>query len=564
MPNLRTTRVSFSVPGTFKVPDWYSVANPQEIADALVTGANLYETMRTIKSTTEVQALEAQKAAEMAILKEHHAVQLAAHQAELDKTLAEKTSAAQRMQELLESQRVSLTKHAAEQIATLQAELDKAQAEKTASSQRMQELLESQRIAMESAAAKDKERLATQHTQRLSEVQSELMLQQERYAALLERRQQLESGRDADIRLAEERTKVLLQHALDEKEKAILRSEKMFQTLRDSYERQSEELKALSDLLRKKPSASAKTKGNDYEEEFRAKLVATFGVGEGFALSDTSKGVGHAGDSVMKWGEHYVLWEVKNYDKPVPGTEVDKFKRDMRENAQVRIGVMISRCTSIVGKNTSGDRDIEFIDGKMLLYFSNFESMSDDTLPNLLTLFRLWWKIDQTTATSVEDESKEQTIRQINKLHQDACRAKNEWRVHKSRMEEALRWMATQVDETESRLKSALNIIQGCVVSNVALPETIFRDVHGDPVLMKDAQTILKFAVAEEGKSLVLNDLAELFSKERALSREAAKSHIRAVLLDKVLETPKGRSTRVLGLVIKTEEAPALGGAGTD
>jgi hypothetical protein len=463
------------------------MASPESVAEALTLGANVIHTVRAIKSSEEIQALEARSAEECARIRSA----------------------------------------AAEQIASVQAALAAAEQERSA--------------AIAAATSVAAARLTASHEAKLSEIQSNLRTLQERYDALQERRHALETGRDADIRVAEERTRVLLQHALDEKERAIVRAEKTLTALRESYDRQTEEIRALSEYIRQKPTNNVKTKGNIYEDNFRAKLVAAYGGVAHFSLIHDARG--HAGDWLMTYEDHTILWEVKDYDKSVPTGEVEKFHRDMRENAHVRVGVMVSRLSPITGKTSRGDREVEFIDGKMLIYLSNFESMGEDMLPSLALLFRLWWA----SALPDIDTSKETAIRQVLALHGEALRAKTDWRLHKSRMEDALRWMAEQVDTTESRLKATLAVLQGAVAS-VDVPEGIFRDVAGDERASRDIQTILKFSASDPSGECTLNDLADVFSKECAMSRETAKSHIRAVLLDSCIMATKGKVTRIIGL----------------
>lgn len=479
--------VSLTVPCDYVLPDWYAAASPESVAEALTLGANVIHTVRAIKSSEEIQALTAQKAEECARIRAA----------------------------------------AAEQIATVEAALAAAEQERSA--------------AITAATAATTTRLTAKHEAQLSEIQSNLRILQERLEALQERRHALESGRDADIRVAEERTRVLLQHTLDEKERAIIRSEKTLAALQESYNRQAEEIRALSELMRQKPTTNVKTKGNLYEDNFRAKLVVAYGSVAHFSVTHDARG--HAGDWLMNFEDHTILWEVKDYDKTVPTAEVEKFHRDMRENAHVRVGVMVSRLAPITGKTSRGDREVEFIDGKMLIYLSNFESMSEDTLVNLVLLFRLWWA----SALPEIDTSKETAIRQVLALHGDALRAKTEWRLHKSRMDDALRWIAERVEETESRLRATLAVLQGAIAT-VVVPEGIFRDVAGDERATRDIQTIMKFCAAEHGCDCTLNELADVFSKEIGISKDTAKSHIRAVILDSCILTPKGKPTRILGL----------------
>lgn len=486
-------------------PSFYDSANPEEISHALDIGAHMYQTVQSMRSSEEIRMIEERKQTEISKIKEQ----------------------------------------SEERIHELQMQIDQVRQEHQ---QRLTQLYESQRT-QESGLRKDiQDTVQRQAQTRITAIESEMEVLREKNHALNERKAILEAGRDQDIRIAEERTKHLLQHTLDEKERAIMRSEKTLHQLQESYQKQAEELRQLADLIRKKPQQNVKTKGSEYEVIFREKLIAAYGLGHNFSLIDSAhNGIGHAGDYLMKWGDHTILWEVKNYDRPVPSAEVDKFKRDMKENHNVRIGIMVSRYTPITGKIAKGDRDIEFVEGKMLVYLSNFEAMNDDALPSLMLLFRLWWESEKNTE---EEESKEATIRSIERLHAAAVKSKVEWRLHKSRMDEALRWMAEVVEDNEQKLQHALNILHGSSILSV--PEGIFRNCEGDDKAQQLIQLILEHTMPSDS-SLVLNDLAEIVGKAKGLSRDTAKTHIRSVLLDSVIEPPKGKyPARILGLVFKT------------
>jgi hypothetical protein len=489
---------------------WYDSASPEEAAEALKLGATLHTTMRTMKAGEEVAALEAKQASAIA------AIRAAAD----------------------------------ERIVVIQKELESAAAERSAAQQRAQALFETQRSEWLAASLSEKNSLLASHTTQLNTVKAELRVQEERYAALEARAEVYRTARDEDIRTAEQRTKALLQHALDEKERSIARADATLATLKEAYERQTEELRTLADLVRKKPSSNSRVKGTDYESEFRDKLVSTFGLGDGFKLEDSARsGIGHAGDYLMKWTEHTILWEVKNYEYAVPTKEVEKFRRDMKENPQVRVGVMISRLTAITGQVSHGDRNIEFVEGKMLIYLSNFESMSDDTLANLMLLFRVWWAQDHADNDD-EDTSKIDAIRQIEKLYDEASKAKTEWRHHKSHMDTAIRWMAERVEDTESRLRAALNVLQGVVKSLDTSKEIFIEEIVGDAKKTEDAKTLLRISSVNPSSSCLLNDLAKLFATERNISIDTAKSRIRDVLQPSIIEAQKGKPIKILGLAL--------------
>lgn len=510
-PKKRTQELALTVPTSFVVPAIYGTASPDVIADVLQIGATMYDVVNKTYMDMTLADIEAKKSAEISRIQE------CAEQTIRDLN-AQLAAAEQERQTLLREQNV-----------------------------RLNQLLETQRTQDHTVHKEELERQLRVHDARYAAAQHELKMAQERCAALMERKTVLENARDADIRRAEEQTRSLLQHTLDEKQRAIERLEREKDRLSGHLEKQTEELHALSDLIRRKPT-NVKTKGNEYEAIFREKLIAAYGTGDKFRLEDSARnGVGHAGDYLMNWGDHTVLWEVKNYDKPVPSAEVDKFRRDMKENAHVRVGVMVSRYTPIVGKTSHGDRDIEFMEGKMLVYLSNFEHMSDDALPGLMLLFRLWWESDRNIE---EEESKMAMIRHIEKLHAAAVKSRTEWRLHRSRMEDTVRWMAEVVEENESKLQNALNLLNGTATLDV--PAGIFRDCAGDEKATQLIQLLLEHVAPVATGEIVLNDLADIVGKRKGLSRDTAKTHIRAVLLDSVIEPPKGKMpARILGLALR-------------
>jgi hypothetical protein len=74
----------------------------------------------------------------------------------------------------------------------------------------------------------------------------------------------------------------------------------------------------------------------------------------------------------------------------------------------------------------------------------------------------------------------------------------------------------------------------------------------GDEKSQQLIQLILEHSEPTDGGSLILNDLADIVGKAKGLSRDTAKTHIRSVLLDSVIEPPKGKIPgRVNGLVMR-------------
>jgi len=215
--------ITLVVPATLNTA-WYTTVTPEEAGEALTLGATLHTTVKNLKAGEAVAELEARQAVELATLR--------------------------------------ATKD--EQVTALQTELDAAIAERTAATTRAQALLETQRAEATTAATADKEHLVALHTTRMAEAQAELTALKERCTALEERRKTVEEGREVDIRVAEERTRVLLQQALDEKEKAKCAAETLLANLQTSYNALTTQVTALSDLIRCKQQ-NVRVKGTAYE-----------------------------------------------------------------------------------------------------------------------------------------------------------------------------------------------------------------------------------------------------------------------------------------------------------
>jgi hypothetical protein len=538
------TTVTLYVTEGFQLPTWYSTATPDQQEEALRIGASLYETVKSAATTPAVTELEERKNQEIARIRAETEARMDALEKEL---AANQEQHSHRLAELLELQRIKEAQNRKETEEFIQAQYEGriiTAAQELEANRRSKAQMEQMLEAQKREAVEQTKRQADE---RIKAIQYELEVQQERIKALNAGKTMLEADRDRDIRVAEERTRLLLQQTLDEKERSILRGEKTIAGLQETIQQLSTETRALSDLLRKK-TTNVKTKGNDYEELFRTKLIAAYSVDERFRMDITAKnGIGHAGDSITYHGDNVVLWEVKNYDKPVGTGEIDKFKRDMRENPQARIGVMVSGFTPLVGKVSRGNWDIEFIEGRMYIYLSEFESMSEDTLSFLMILFRHYWMADKGDEAN---ETLETVIRTLERLHATAVKSKTEWRVHRSRMEDSIRWINEHLEDSETKLQNALNILQHNTTA-LDVPPGIFRECEGDEKMLQTIQCILDYTTPDEGGVCVLNDLADLVGKRKGLSRDTAKSHIRSVLLDSAFDQPKGKVGRVIGLVLK-------------
>ncbi len=372
----------------------------------------------------------------------------------------------------------------------------------------------------------------------------EIELLQRRLEAAEERQRALLDARDTEIAKAEERVRMSFLQTLAIREEQVRSAQEALRALETTYKTQVDELRSLNEFIRRK-TTNVKVKGNQFESEIREHLMRAFGIFPGFAILDTARGVGHAGDFLVQLGEHQTLWEVKHYDKPVPKAEVEKFRRDMMENPAVRVGVMISKSTDIVGK--TGKRDHEFCEGKLLLYLTRFEEVEDpvDLLQSLLALFEIWWEVQR------EEEAVEvfqDTFRELEKVLSELTKRRQEWRIHRSRMEETIRWMSDAVEEAEGHVESLVKRIRtGHASPTLEIPAP-FRDVPDDK-LRDTIACLLQVYKAGEG-DVRLNDMADVLATRKNLSKSTARQHVLAALQDSAVIALPGKPTLVRGLAL--------------
>ena len=56
-----------------------------------------------------------------------------------------------------------------------------------------------------------------------------------------------------------------------------------------------------------------------------------------------------------------IMWEAKNHSKSVQKKDVDKFLKDMRENTDIDVGVMVAMNAHIEAHNSNNGLDFEFL-----------------------------------------------------------------------------------------------------------------------------------------------------------------------------------------------------------
>jgi hypothetical protein len=93
----------------------------------------------------------------------------------------------------------------------------------------------------------------------------------------------------------------------------------------------------------------------------------------------------HCGDLVQHHKNMKIMWEAKNHHTSVPKRDVDKFLKDMRENTDIDIGVMVAMNAHIEAHNSNHGLDFEFLNDaddrphRCVFYIGNLLSFDNPT-----------------------------------------------------------------------------------------------------------------------------------------------------------------------------------------
>lgn len=483
-------QINLHVSQGFVVPDVFVGGTMEEVEEALWLGATIQNSVRTRRSNDEVRKISELKDAEISRIQ-------ATYNEKLTKLL--------------------------DDIRTVSNEKDKLG---TAHAEGLKEARGSERDAVGREWEEKMRGLRREH---------EILVA--RYDALEVRRRILEESREKDIHDAVERTETLMEKLVSAKQEQLMKMELAWEKLNEMMGKQTEEISRLSGTLSKR-GANVKTKGSDYEEEFHEKLARAFGLCKGFKLKDTRLGMGHEMDFSMEMEEQTIMWELKNYSSIVPKAEVDKFLRDLKENPQAKVGVMISRATDIYSKAGSGPLLTEFDGDKMMIYISRFEEFCGDdegrVFQMLTALFRVWWQYHREDNGAFD---RVELVRELEKAVEDIGRRRTDWRRHKAHLDELSRWAADLLDESEGRLdrllKKARNEydtdVHGGFGDTLVIPEGVFRD-SGEEKEVSWIRSIMRVCVPSG--EIEVRELVELLTAHHKLSKDTIRSNIMSIIRD--------------------------------
>ena len=479
-------QINLFVKSDFVLPDVYTKGTMEEVEEALWIGANIQQSVKTKRSGDEVRKITELKDSEIT-----------------------------RIQNIYNEKLTKLL----DDIRSVTSEKDKVSAEY---SQGLKEARQGERDVV-----------TREWEEKMRILRKDHEILQGRFESLEVRRRTLEESRAKDIQDATKRTEELMEKLVASKQDQLSKMEAVYHSLNETIKKQAEEISKLSGNLNKR-SANVKTKGSDYEEEFGEKLKRNYGLCRGFKIKDTRLGMGHEMDFSMEIEGQIVMWELKNYGNVVPKAEVEKFLRDLKENAQTKIGVMISRSTDIYGKAQSGHMLTEFDNDKMMIYINRFEEFCGEdenrVFQMLGSLFRIWWEYHREENNTFD---RTEMIRELEKAIEDISKRRTDWRRHKAHLDELSRWTSDLLDESEGRLdrilKKARNNEEVVNDRTLVIPEGVFRD-SGEEKELTWIKSVMK--VCEAGGEIEVRELVELLGAHHKLSKDTIRSNVMAIVKD--------------------------------
>ena len=479
-------QINIHVKTEFVVPDVYNKGTMEEVEEALWIGANIQYSIKTKRSGDEVRKITELKDSEI-----------------------------NRIQTMYNEKLTKLL----DDIRSVTLENERIEAEYSE--------------GLKEARGKERDAVTRDWEEKMRLLRKDHEILAARYESLEARKRSLEESRTKDIQDATTRTEELMEKLVTSKEEQLVKMEAAYKLLNATISKQSEEITKLSGNLSKR-AANVKTKGNDYEEEFGEKLRRSYGLCRGFQIKDTRLGMGHEMDFAMEMEGHVVMWEVKNYTAVVPKAEVEKFLRDLKENPQAKIGVMISRSTDIYGKNLAGHLLTEFDNDKMMIYINKFEEFcgeDENRVFQLLgSLFRIWWEYHREENNTFD---RIEMVRELEKAIEDISKRRTDWRRHKAHLDELSRWTADLLDESEGRLDRILKKARNSeeIVSDrpLVIPEGVFRD-SGEEKETTWIKSVMK--VCEPGGEIEVRELVELLGAYHKLSKDTIRSNVMSIIRD--------------------------------
>lgn len=306
--------ITFSLSGTWKLPEFYEIASSDDIQTALELGVKSFQAVREFQ--------------------EEHAG------ATNEQLITERSA-----------KRVADT----ERRFTL--ELDVLRKERSGLLVELEEL----RGKISGMSATAEERAHAIRTSAMAEAERSLSELRATVDALRASASSEEQRRQADIRRAVEACE-------RERERSLADKESMIEYLKEEKRQREASIKELQEqlLARNKIKANAALRGKEGEEDFEE-----LASGMGWHLERTA-GESHQCDYKGDVRGMGVYFELKAHAETVPSKELVKFHRDMKEHPEIGAGVFIAMTAPLRSNGKSGFWTEWTEDGRLLVFVGEF------------------------------------------------------------------------------------------------------------------------------------------------------------------------------------------------
>jgi hypothetical protein len=259
-------------------------------------------------------------------------------------------------------------------------------------------------------------------------------------AALDERRRTLDSVHQTELAFVEN---TIQQKSKETMERLTAENLKLHQQLAVH----AEQLTALNEFIRHTTPSQKKLRST-FINIFRHELIRAFNSAETYSIVDIDFGLSKG--FLMMDGMQQILWDVYTEETPLTSEHIETFISNVQGNGEFPIGVMVSAYSPITDKNRTGNRYVEFNNGKMLVFLSEFETMDSDRLHSLMLLFQLWWQSGR------DVEKNKVFIRSLEEICATNARNRLTWITMRAHLEDASRWMTQTLEESEKRMLAAV------------------------------------------------------------------------------------------------------------
>ena len=410
-----------------------------------------------------------------------------------------------------------------------------------------------------------KKEAAKQYEPQIQQLQKQNISSTELLNSLRIRLQTEEASRmDVEKRIREEERRNR-EELLKEKESRIVALEHQVhkslhsveQSLKDSSRSLTDGFQNFKEQIIKNTAAGSHKKGTQGEAiftDYLQRIFGSVGMKEEFTLEDVGK-EGHQGDVRMSWKSHKLLWEVKNYSRNVNSDEVKKFLRDMEENRDISLGVMVSLTTGITGHQKAGNIDLqELRDGRMCVYINCFLKNEDPSmvLEGLKPFLETFLEHKKSVPADMSDEAQHQLERfeyqrtillRLLQNHQESTRKfKNTIANAKKKSDQIWIELTTEMREAEHQVKLLLEtLLSNSLEQMDDLPSYVFSSIDLNTFSDKERKfiedTLSKFEFSED-YSISTKQIKEIY-KELGYSEDTVNALRPRIFIDGVWEKGK-------------------------